>query len=380
MCAKANSSQMNTTQISRTQIKAGISLYCGTRPGEYFIGTHRLRIAIYSDSAPAIFSALKAGLNHSEIAATFSLSTTALVDLIDELNTCEFLETQASAIQISERFISTSASRAAKAGDHSKDASFAQLTKRIAPELTVTRWLPGVCDSGVSKVSARQSAHLEISGNSRAAQHLYAALIASGVTHTQFAPSFRRGAELVSEVDLTGGYIAATDIGQVFNSVSYEKSKSLALFPLPKVESAEELPVGFTERVLKIHFGEIDPVILGLWMASGQEHLIISEINGGYLTISPIVKPGRGPCSRCCELTIADQSGATILEGVTVHDELPIAGAQYLAGLLAGQLLSFIDTGSSTISTNAISIDLLDLCNTKHIAIGRHPMCGCSWR
>jgi hypothetical protein len=119
---------------------------------------------------------------------------------------------------------------------------------------------------------------------------------------------------------------------------------------------------------------------LGLWMASGQEHLIISEINGGYLTISPIVKPGQGPCSRCCELTIADQSGATILEGVTVHDELPIAGAQYLAGLLAGQLLSFIDTGSSTISTNAISIDLLDLCNTKHIAIGRHPMCGCSWR
>jgi hypothetical protein len=371
---------MNTTQISRTQIKAGISLYGGTRPGEYFIGTHRVRIALYSDNAPGIFGALKAGLSPAEIAATYSLGTGELDGLIEELIACEFLETQTSAIQISERFISNIAERAAKAGDHSKDASFAQLTKRIAPELTVTRWLPGVCDSGVSKVSARQSAHLEISGNSRAAQHLYAALIASGVTHTQFAPSFRRGAELVSEVDLTGGYIAATDIGQVFNSVSYEKSKSLALFPLPKVESAEELPVGFTERVLKIHFGEIDPVILGLWMASGQEHLIISEINGGYLTISPIVKPGLGPCTRCCELTIADQSGATILEGATVRHEIPVAGANYLAGLLAGQLLNFIDTGSCTLSREAISIDLLDLCNTKHITIGRHPMCGCSWR
>jgi len=371
---------MNTTQISTTQIKAGISLYRGTRPGEYFIGTHRVRIALYSDLAPGIFSALKAGLSTAEIAATYSLDACELDELIQELIACEFLESQTSAIQISERFISNIAERAAKAGDHSKDASYSQIKKRMSPELSVTRWLPGVCDSGVSKVSARQSAHVEISGNSRAAQHLYATLLASGVIHTQFAPSFRRGAETVTEADLIGGYIDATDNGQVFTAISSEKSKSLALFPLPKLESAEELPASFAEKIIKIHFGEIDPAILGLWMASGQEHLIVSEINGGYLNISPIVKPGQGPCSRCCELTIADQSGATILEAATVRDELPVAGANYLAGLLAGQLLNFIDTGSCTLSREAISIDLLDLCNTKHIAIGRHPMCGCSWR
>lgn len=371
---------MNTTQKSRTQIKTGISLYCSTRPGEYFIGTHRVRIALYSDNAPGIFGALKAGLNPAEIAATYSLGAGELDGLIEELIACEFLETQTSQIQISERFISNIAERAAKAGDHSKDASYSQIKKRISPELSVTRWLPGVCDSGVSKVSARQSAHVEISGNSRAAQHLYATLLASGVIHTQFAPSFRRGAETITEEDLIGGYVNATDIGQVFTAFSREKSKSLALFPLPKVESAEELPTGFAEKIIKIHFGEIDPAILGLWMATGQEHLIVSEISGGYLTISPIVKPGLGPCSRCCELTIADQSGATILEGATVRDEIPVAGANYLAGLLASQLLNFIDTGSCTLSREAISIDLLDLCNTKHIAIGRHPMCGCSWR
>ena len=371
---------MNTTQLSTTQIKAGISLYSGTRQGEYFIGTHRLRIAIYSENAAGIYSALKAGLSAAEIAATYSLAASELAELLEELRTCEFLETQTSAIQISERFISNIAERAAKSGDHSKDASFSQIKNRIGPELTVARWLPGVCDSGVSKVSARQSAHVEISGNSRAAQHLYASLIASGVIHTQFAPSFRRGDKSVSEVDLIGGYISATDIGQVFTAISNEKSKSLALFPLPKAESAQELPVGFAEKLIKIHFGEIDPAILGLWMASGQEHLIVSEINGGYLTISPIVKPGQGPCSRCCELTIADQSGATILEGATVRDEIPVAGANYLAGLLAGQIINLIDTGTCTLSREAISIDLLDLCNTKHITVGRHPMCGCSWR
>jgi hypothetical protein len=254
------------------------------------------------------------------------------------------------------------------------------MKKRISPELTVTRWLPGVLDSGVSKVSARQSAHLEISGDSRVAQHLFAALISSGVTNTQFAPSFRRGNEQISELDLIGGYITSTDIGQVFTATSTNKSKYLALFPAVKVESAEELPNNFAEKIIKIHFGEIDPEILGLWMASGQEHLLVSEISGGHLTVSPIVRPGITPCSRCCELTIAEQSGATLLEGERDRDEMPIAGAIYLAGLIAAELVKLIDTGSCSLSSSAISIDLLDLCNTKHIALGRHPLCGCGWR
>ena len=369
-----------TTEITKIQIKSGISLYAGSRPAEYWIGTLRQRIQINHENAPAIYSALKRGLSSADIAATYSLSASQVRQLVDELGACEFLETQSSAIQISERFISNIAERAAKASDHSKDAAYAQIKKRTAPELTVARWLPGVLDSGVSKVSARQSAHIEISGNSRAAQHLFAALLASGVTHTQFAASFRRGNELVSDLDLTGGYISATNIGDIFTNLSHEKSKTIALFPQSKLESAEELPVGFAEKIVKIHFGEIDPQILALWMAAGQEHLIVSEISGGYLTISPIVRPGDGPCSRCCELTIADQNGATLLDDGKVRDEIPIAGANYLAGFLASQLLNLIDTGRCALSTGAISIDLLDLCNTKHIAIGRHPMCGCSWR
>ena len=69
-----------------------------------------------------------------------------------------------------------------------------------------------------------------------------------------------------------------------------------------------------------------------------------------------------------------------LLQGCLLKDEMPIAGANYLAGLLASEIIRFIDTGSCTLSNGALSIDLLDLCNTKHIAVSRHPMCGCGWR
>ena len=370
---------MSEERIQGLKFKSGINLYAGEQAGQFLFGTMRSRLAISSPLAPEIYSALKRGLTRSELEAVLAINASDLDELLAQLHSYEFLETQSSAIQISQRFISNIAERAAKGSDRSKDASYAQMKNRIAPELTLTRWLPGVCDSGVATVSARQSAHIEISGNSRAAQHLFSALVASGLTHTQFAPSFRRGRELVCDADISGGFISAIDYGQVFASLCHEKAKSVALFPQSSEENAEELPVGFAEKVIKIHFGEIDSALLALWMSAGQEHLIVSEISGGYLTITPIIAPGISPCSRCCELTIADQSRATLLEKAPVKDELPIVGANYLASILAAQLLQLIDTGICTLSTEAISIDLLDLCNTKHIAITRHPMCGCSW-
>jgi len=365
--------------ISKLKFKSGINLYSGERSGQYFFGTLRSRLAVDSPLAPEIFTALKRGLNQVEFERAIGMNAQDLDQLLAQLHIYEFLETQTSSIQISQRFISSIAERAAKANDRSKDASFAQLKNRIAPELTTTRWLTGVCDSGVAKVSARQSAHIEISGNSRAAQHLFSNLIASGVTCTQFATSYRRGNELVTDLDISGGLISAIDYGKVYKSVCAESAKSVALFPQSSEESADEIPAGFSEKVIKIHFGEIDPALLALWMSADQEHLLVSETSGGYLTITPLIRPGVTPCSRCCELTIAEQSGVTILESCADKDELPIVGANYVAALLAAQLLQLIDTGICKLSTEAISIDLLDLCNTKHIAISRHPMCGCSW-
>lgn len=376
---------MTTTQITQTsttqspKLKDGVRLYRQSHVvNGYLIGNSRSQVAIYSSDAPALYSALKAGASRGEICANLSISHEGFEDLLADLAASELLQTEQSAIQISQRFISQIAERAEKFGDRSKDAAFSQMSNRIGAELTLTRWLPSVTDSGVKKVSARQNAHIEISGNSRAAQHLYAQLIASGVTDTQFAPNFRRGVELVGDLDVTGGYLSATDNGQIFVKQSTAIAKSLSLFPAIQ-ESAEEVPSNFAEKVIKVHFGEIDPVILALWMAAGQEHILVSEINGARLTISQLVKPGLTPCTRCLELTINDQGNCEVIEYPKLRDEIPVVGAHYLSAIIAAQLLSIIDTGSAVLTRDAIAIDLTDLCNTEHITITRHPMCGCSW-
>jgi hypothetical protein len=371
---------MTKTQIAKNpKLKDGTYLYRQSHvTNGYLIGNARSQVAIYSSDAPALYSALRAGASRNEICANLSISHESFEELLAELSASELLQSQQSALQFSERFISQITERAEKFGDRSKDAAFSQMSNRVAAELTLTRWLPGVTDSGVNKVSARQSAHIEISGNSRAAQHLFAQLIASGVTDTQFAPTFRRGAELVGDLDITGGYLSAIDNGQIFVKSSTAIAKSLSLFPAAN-ESAEEVPNNFAESVIKVHFGELDPAILALWMAAGQEHILVSEISGARLTISQLVKPGLTPCTRCLELTINDQGNCEVIEYPKIRDEIPVVGAHYLSAIIAAQLLSIIDTGSAVLTRNAIAIDLTDLCNTEHITISRHPMCGCSW-
>jgi hypothetical protein len=371
---------MTTTQISQSaKLKAGTNLYRQSHvTNGYLIGNSRSQVALYSSDAPALYSALAQGADQNEICANLSVSHEDFSELLAELSAVELLQTEESAIQVSQRFISQIAERAEKFGDRSKDAALSQMSKRIGAELTLARWLPGVNDSGVSKVSARQGAHIEISGNSRAAQHLFAQLIASGVTDTQFAANFRRGAELVGDLDVTGGYFSAIDNGQVFVRSSAAIAKSLSLFPAIQ-ESAEEVPNNFAEKVIKVHFGEIDPAVLALWMASGQAHILVSEINGARLTISQLVKPGLTPCTRCLELTINDQGNCEVIDRSNNFEEIPVVGAHYLSAILAAQLLSLIDTDSAVLAREAIAIDLTDLCNTEHITITRHPMCGCSW-
>jgi hypothetical protein len=81
------------------------------------------------------------------------------------------------------------------------------------------------------------------------------------------------------------------------------------------------------------------------------------------------------------DLIFADDSGDftdNVTTTRTIRIDVPLVNSATPSHEV-GQLLQLIDTGFCALSTEAISIDLLDLCNTKHIAISRHPMCGCSW-
>ncbi|CAB4868754.1 unannotated protein [freshwater metagenome] len=378
----------NELQTRPIRLKQGVALYASKDPEFFFIGTPRTRVGFQSKCARAIFEyfAANAATEQTEqllqeILDSSEHTSVQISELTTQLNDCGLIESQQSKIRVSERYISAITEKAKVASAHKGDASFEQLKKKIEPELIQSRWVPGVIDSGIEIINQRHLAHVEISGHSRAATQLFALLLASGVTHTQFGLGYRQNSPLITDTDIEAGSIRSTDLGKTFKARTNELSKEISLLPLDKVESAQELEGDFKEQTLKIHFGEIDPVIRSLWMSAGQQHLIIGEVEGACLTLGPIVKPGQTPCNRCVELLENEQSeaGAEIVRTGETTAELPVVGAHFLSALVASIVIQLIDTGTCDLMGSIITVDLLSLCSAKHIAIARHPSCGCNW-
>jgi len=385
-----HSLQMTTIEIKNHPIrfKQGVALYASKDPDYFYIGTSRAKIGFQSTCARALFDYLAADVSAElseqmleEILNSSDHTKVQIVEFTSQLQECGLIESQQSAIRISERYVSAITQKAKVASQHKGDASFDQLKKKIEPELEQSRWIQGVQDSGIEIINQRHFAHIEISGHSRAATQLFALLLASGVTHTQFGLGYRQNAPLITDIDIEAGSIRSTDLGKTFKARTNELSKEISLLPLEKSESAQEIEPDFKEQTLKIHFGELDPVIRALWMSAGQQHLIIGEANGAWLKIGPIVKPGFSPCNRCVELLEYEQEGATVEIARTGSKsaELPVVGAHYVSALVASIVLQLIDTGTSDLMGSIFAVDLLALCNTKHISVTRHPSCGCSW-
>jgi hypothetical protein len=375
-----------TSSISGARFKRGVRLYTISQTGptpqspdvhRYFVGTRRSRCELIAPAAHATFALISRGASFDEIASTTGISADEVSQLFRELNDAHLLEIKESRISLSQRFISAIEEKAQKGSDRSKDGAYAQLAHRITPELSQSRWLPGVDDSGVAVVSARQRAHIEISGDSRAAHQLFGILLASGVTNTLITPSQTRKSPAVEERDISAGFLRGSDIGGAFYQRMNALSKELSLFPMERLESAAEVEPDFHEQLIKIHFGDIDPEILAKWMSTGQDHLIISELDGAILNIGPMVIPGKTPCSRCFSLTSGEPQPDTV--AIPDRDILPAVATHYLAGIVASLALQLIDTGESDLIGSVLVVDLLSLCNTEHIKIPRHPMCGCSW-
>jgi hypothetical protein len=319
----------------------------------------------------------------ADIAVECGITETELSELLWNLEEHEFLETSPSILAITTRYQSVAKH---KRRDILPDAAFSQLQRRVAPELAHTRLLPGVHDSGVSIINARQNVRVEIYGSDRIATLLYGILLSSGVTYTHFAMGTRSDSPAVVDTDLSAGFIRATDVGHGFKQRMEILGKELSLFPIESHENAQEIDQQEPERFIKIHTGQLDPQLLAQWMTSGHEHCVISPIDGGQLVFGPIVKPGKTPCTRCRDITISQALGGVspIADKISLSAQAqiqqpPVFAAHYLAGVIAAFLLTHIDQGKSQLTGGYMAVDTLNLSQSSLIALGRNPECGCNW-
>jgi bacteriocin biosynthesis cyclodehydratase domain-containing protein len=372
----------HTLHKSHLRLKEGISIYrtpiglrCGTARSSFAIpekGYVRALEILSSNSFDAI-----------DIPSVCGITAEDYRELMWSLEEHEFLETSPSFLSVTTRFQSVAKH---KRRDILPDAAFSQLQKRVAPELSHTRLLPGVHDSGASIINARQNVRVEIYGSDRIATLLYGILLSSGVTYTHFALGTRSQDPLVVDTDLSAGFIRSTDVGQSYKQRMEDLGKELSLFPIERLESAQEFDSEPAERYIKIHIGAMDPQLLSQWMAAGQEHIVISPPDGGKCVIGPLVQPGKTPCTRCRNIAIDEVIGSAsvVADKVLIGErsniqEMPVFLAHYLAGLIASFILQRIDANTSDLTGAYMAVDSLELSASSLIPVARNPACGCHW-
>jgi hypothetical protein len=367
---------------SHLRLKEGISIY--RTPIGLRCGTARSSFAIPEKGYVRALEILS-GSHGDEIDIAESCGMTAdeYRELIWHLEEHEFLETSPSILSVTTRFQSVAKH---KRRDILPDASFSQLQKRVAPELSHTRLLPGVNDSGASIINARQNVRIEIYGSDRIATLLYGILLSSGVTYTHFALGTRLHDPLIIDTDLSAGFIRSTDVGQSYRQRMEDLGKELSLFPIERLENAQELDGEPPERYIKIHVGAMDTHLLSQWMSAGQEHIVISPPDGGKCVIGPLVQPGKTPCTRCRNISIEEVIGSPSVTADKVligdrpdNQEMPVFVAHYLAGLIASFILQRIDSNTSDLTGAYMEVDSLALSSSSLIPVSRNPACGCHW-
>jgi hypothetical protein len=370
------------TSKSHLRLKEGINIY--RTPIGLRCGTARSSFAIPEKGYVRALEILSAScVDEIDIPSACGITADEYRELMWSLEEHEFLETAPSVLSVTTRFQSVAKH---KRRDILPDAAFSQLHKRVAPELSHTRLLPGVRDSGASVINARQNARVEIYGSDRIATLLYGILLASGVTYTHFALGTRSQEPLIIDTDLTAGFIRSTDVGQSYKQRMEELGKELSLFPIERLESAQDLEGEPPERYIKIHIGAMDPQLLSQWMSAGQEHLVLSPPDGGRCVIGPLVQPGKSPCTRCRNIAIDEVFGSpsVVADKILVGDpspiqEFPVFVAHYLAGMIASFILQRIDQNESDLTGAYMAIDALALSESSLIPVALNPACGCHW-
>jgi hypothetical protein len=365
------------------ELKRGVALSQSTTPGEYFLGTRKRVIRLFTPEQKAIAIALACGKSEAEILQSPDVQRATVHTLLTELESEELINNRQGVLKVSQRFISKLDSRVKKNSRPAVDAGVQQLQRRCAPELNQTNWISGVMDGGVEILSARQNYLCEISGNNRVATLLYSLLLASGFTQVRFAPTARGTSPLIGDIDMALSFFRQSDMGAPFKEHCERMRRELSLFPLDREQNY--LDEASTPN-LHIHCGDIDPETLSHWMSTGETFFMIPAPRADSAQIGPLVVPGESPCLRCLELSAKDQRGVKDqLEFAHVaQDEYPQIAAHFVASLAASQIVQFCDAITASLDFSAllgraITVDYQVLAQPQVVEIARHPLCGCAF-
>ena len=340
-------------------------------------------------AARSALTFLNGGQSCEELSRNLGTPLAEIAALVMELDNAALIDTEETTIRVHTRFHSPNAHRASHAGDDSNDAAFQQLKVKLAPELNAATWLSNVRDGGVSIINARRNWQINIYGESRIATLLYGIFLSSGITQTRLHPS--QESKSIAESDLCAGYLRASDIGLSYKSRTEELARELSLFPITSTGSTNSEDLGKTEgyasdtgkQRISIVVGTPPSDQLQKWMSEGVTHILIDDPDGASVTVGPLIIPGETPCSRC--VSIGNEDLNELWRDIawkkqrTPPTEVPVAVAHHVAGIVALELLQYLDAGSSEMLGTSTRIKFHAPADAEKRLYARHPACGCTW-
>lgn len=344
------------------------------RSNSIYVGNsdHGLEV---SSSARSVLVAMDGARTCNELSDCLGVPLNEIENLVRELDGAGIIDTETSKISVHTRFHSPNAHRATHDGDDSNDGAVQQLQAKLAPELSLATWLAGVRDGGVATLSRRRDWQVSIFGDSRIATLLYGILLSSGLSQTAVqSPSNQRK---IIEADLCAGFFHSGDIGHSYATRTQELTRELSLFPPTKAAGQEG------SRKFMVAVGNVPADHVQEWMSQGIPHLFIDTPDCASISIGPIVIPGRTPCSRCISLSLDDRNPTwreiSLQRRISPAQEVPVSVAHCVAGVVALELLRFVDEGNSLLIGGSARMDYRQPTVVEPQTFPRHPACGCNW-
>ncbi len=328
-----------------------------------------------SSPARSALAAMNGARTCAELSDWLGVSLIDIENLVRELDGAGLIDTETSKLSVHARFHSPNAHRASHDSDDSNDGAVQQLQAKLAPELSLVTWLANVRDGGVATLSGRRYWQVMIFGDSRIATLLFGILLSSGISQTSVQSSNEH--RKISEADLCAGFLHPGDIGHSYATRTQELSRELSLFPSAKKIDDEE------SRKLMVAVGNTPAHLVQEWISKGIPHLFIDAPDGASISIGPIVIPGQTPCARCISLTLDDQNPTwreiSLQRLINPAKEVPVSVAHCIAGVVALELLHFIDEGHSLLIGGSARLDYRQPTVLESQTFTRHPACGCNW-